>query len=64
MGQAVVVLAVLLWLLGSPLVVLTAVGARRRGKPRASSILAGFAWPFTWVSWYVRDEHPYTRPAG
>lgn len=46
-----------------PLVVLTALGARRRGRALPQAVLAGLFFPVTWVAWYVRDEHPYRREA-
>lgn len=64
MLQAVIVVAVVLLVVGSPFAVLTAIGARRRGNRMALALLAGLAYPVTWVIWYVRDEHPYTRPVG
>jgi hypothetical protein len=64
MQRAVIVVAVLLLVVGSSLTVLTAIGARRRGNRIALTLLAGLAYPVTWVVWYVRDEHPYMRPVG
>ena len=49
--------------LALPLVVLTALGAHRRGVAVPSAVLAGLCFPVTWVAWYVRDEHPYRRNA-
>jgi hypothetical protein len=43
-------------------VVLTAVGARRRGSGVVVAALAGLLFPASWALWYVRDEHPYRRP--
>jgi hypothetical protein len=57
MGQTVIVGALFLLALGSPLAVLTAIGAHRRGDGLAVSVVAGLAYPITWVAWYLRDEH-------
>lgn len=46
-----------------PLGVLTGIGARRRGATRPLALLAGVAYPLTWMVWYVRDEHPYRAAA-
>jgi hypothetical protein len=43
------------------LVVLTVLGARRRGHADRQSWFAGFLFPVTWTIWYVRDERPYRR---
>lgn len=43
------------------LMTLTALGARRRGRSVASSVLAGVFFPVAWTVWYLRDEHPYDR---
>jgi hypothetical protein len=40
---------------------LTAMGARRRGAGIPISAVAGVCFPFTWVVWYLRDEHPYRQ---
>ena len=64
MQEAVVVVAFVLLVVGAPLAVLTAIGARRRGNRTALALLAGLAYPITWAIWYVRDEHPYTRQVG
>ncbi len=63
-GGTVAVVAGVMFVLGSPLAVLTAVGARRRGASAALAVLAGLGYPFTWVVWYLRDERPYTRAVG
>ena len=44
-----------------PLVVLTAMGARSRGRTITVAAVAGLFFPITWVCWYVCDEHPYRR---
>ena len=41
------------------LMVLTALGARRRGSAVWPAAIAGIVFPVTWTVWYVRDEHPY-----
>ena len=41
------------------MMVLTAVGARRRGSAVLRAAVAGLVFPVTWTVWYVRDEHPY-----
>jgi len=45
------------------LVVLTGVGARRRGQTALPASLAGVFFPVTWVVWYLRDERPYRQAA-
>jgi hypothetical protein len=54
----VAVLAVLI--LAGP-IVLTALGARRRGRGNAVAIVSGLVFPFTWAAWYLVDEHPFSR---
>lgn len=44
-----------------PLMVLTALGAHRRGLARPLAVLTALFFPLTWTAWYLRDEHPY-RP--
>jgi hypothetical protein len=61
MAKTVFDIAVGLLVLGGPLVVLTALGARRRGNRVWSAMIARLAYPVTWVVWYTRDQHPYTR---
>ena len=39
--------------------VLTAIGMHARGHGVPVSVLAGLAFPLTWVVWYVLDEEPY-----
>lgn len=56
-----VVVAALLFAPGSPLAIATAVGAHRRGCRGALVVLAGVGYPVTWVVWYLRDQHPYSR---
>ena len=41
------------------LMLLTSLGARRRGSAVLPAALAGIFFPVTWTVWYVRDEHPY-----
>jgi hypothetical protein len=41
--------------------VTTAVGARRRGLGGPAALLAGLAFPVTWIAWYLRDERPWHR---
>ncbi len=41
--------------------VLTAMGARRRGRGWPAAALAGVFFPVAWTAWYVRDVHPYRR---
>ena len=53
----IIVLPVVLGLVA--LMTLTAFGAHRRGSNLPGSAVAGVFFPFTWVVWYVRDEHPY-----
>jgi hypothetical protein len=38
------------------LVVLTGVGARRRGLAVGPAVVAVILFPITWTVWYVRDE--------
>lgn len=54
-----VILAVVL--LCGPLMILTGLGARRRGQALAPAAVAGLYFPVTWIVWYVRDEDPYRR---
>jgi hypothetical protein len=44
-----------------PLLLLTALGAHRRGLATPRAVLAGLFSPVTWGVWYVRDERPYRR---
>jgi hypothetical protein len=46
-----------------PLAVLTAVGARRRGRSIPLAVLAGIGFPVAWAAWYLVDERPYRRDA-
>jgi hypothetical protein len=41
------------------LMMLTALGARRRGSAVVQAAIAGIVFPVTWTVWYVRDERPY-----
>lgn len=43
------------------LMVLTAVGAHRRGAGVAVVVASGLFFPITWTAWYLRDERPYQR---
>jgi hypothetical protein len=52
----VLLLVALVWL---PFAVLTGLGEHRRGARTVVAVLAGVAFPLTWVVWYVRDEHPF-----
>jgi hypothetical protein len=45
------------------LVILTGLGAHRRGLAGLPASLAGLFFPVTWVVWYLRDEHPYRHAA-
>jgi hypothetical protein len=47
-----------------PLPVLTALGARKRGRTMGLAVLAGVFFPITWTVWYLGDEHPYQRHNG
>lgn len=38
------------------LMVLTAVGSRRRGKSVAGAATSGLFFPITWAVWYLRDD--------
>ncbi|WP_151082512.1 hypothetical protein [Nocardioides cynanchi] len=49
----------LLVLVASVLPVTTGLGSRRRGTSVPVAVLAGLAFPLTWVWWYVHDEDPY-----
>jgi hypothetical protein len=42
---------------------LTMHGARRRGRGPLLAVAAGIALPFTWLTWYLLDEHPFRRTA-
>ena len=44
-----------------PIMILTAMGARRRGQRFVLAVAAGIFFPVTWTVWYLRDEHPYRR---
>lgn len=46
------------------LMVLTGLGARVRGMRWFPALLAGLAFPLTWVAWYVRDELPHGTSSG
>jgi len=61
----ILVAVVALVLLGGllTLVVLTGVGARRRGHAALPAMVAGVFFPVTWVVWYLRDERPYRQAA-
>ena len=43
--------------------ILTALGERERGGGVPVAVLAGLAFPLTWIIWYVLDEHPRDRAA-
>lgn len=52
------------WLLvWGPLALLTAVGSWRRGESVGRAGLYGFAFPATWVIWFVEDNHRAGRKA-
>jgi len=56
--------ATALLLLGGVLlapVILTAVGARRRGQPWHIALVSAVLFPAAWTLWYVADEHPLRR---
>lgn len=57
------VLIVLSLLAAAPLalVVLTALGARKRGMRWPVAWLAGMVFPATWAVWYVRDGAHQSR---
>ncbi len=59
----VVIVAVALVLVGGllALVILTGLGAHRRGWRALPASLAGLFFPVTWTVWYLRDERPYRR---
>jgi hypothetical protein len=40
-------------------VILTGLGAHRRGLAALPAALAGLFSPVTWTVWYLRDERPY-----
>lgn len=42
------------------LMVLTGLGARRRGAGPPLSVVSGLAFPVAWVVWYLRNERPYS----
>jgi hypothetical protein len=44
------------------LALLTAVGSRRRGTDASHSVAEAFAWPFTWVAWFIADNRAEGRP--
>lgn len=55
---------VIFWpLIWSVLALLTAVGSWRRGESAGRTWLCGFAFPATWVIWYVEDNHRAGRKA-
>lgn len=41
------------------LMVLTGLGQTRRGASALTAVVAGVAFPVTWMIWYLRDERPY-----
>ncbi|SDC68208.1 hypothetical protein [Nocardioides lianchengensis] len=46
------------------LAVLTASGARRRGRSVPRAVLAGLFFPLTWIAWHVADRDRYqTSPS-
>ena len=57
------IVAVALVLVGGllALVILTSLGAHRRGLAALPASLAGLFFPVTWTVWYLRDERPYCR---
>ena len=59
---ALVVVLLVLAAVPLTLLVLTGIGAHRRGLARPLAIVAGIFFPVTWTVWYLRDEHPYRRP--
>lgn len=44
-----------------PWMVLTALGAHRRGLARPLAVLTALFFPVTWAVWYLRDEHLFFR---
>ena len=53
---------VVLAVIGLPLALPTALGARKRGAAGLRALLVGLVWPVTWAVWYVKDERPHRRP--
>lgn len=45
------------------LMVLTAVGAHRRGDELVLAVLSGLVFPLTWIAWYVTDNRRAGRGA-
>lgn len=45
------------------LMVLTAIGAHRRGEALALAVFSGLVFPVTWIAWYVADNHRAGRGA-
>ena len=46
------------------LAVLTAVGARQRGRAWAAALASGLLFPVTWVMWYLTDTRPERKARG
>lgn len=61
-GEAAATLT-LVGLPGLLLVVLTALGGRRRGTSIGVAVGAGVFFPVTWTAWYVRDRGALARQA-
>lgn len=60
-GVVTTVLALVLFGGLLALVILTGLGAHRRGLAAPPASLAGLFFPITWIVWYLRDEHPYSH---
>lgn len=58
MDPVIAILALLLGVALLGLMVLTAVGERRRGNGVVRSGVAGLFFPIAWAVWYQRDERP------
>lgn len=58
LGMELVWVAAALTALPLALVVLTALGSRRRGAGRVRAAAAGALFPVTWVAWYLVDAPP------
>ncbi len=61
MSTAAIAVSLLLMVALLTLAMLTAAGARRRGRPWHIVLVSGMFFPATWTIWYVLDERPFSR---